>query len=165
MSEKKWFAIYTRSRNEKKVAERLEENSIEVYLPLLHTLKQWSDRKKKITIPLFKGYVFVHIDSREYIKVLHTEGVVRFVTIGNELIPIPENQIMAIKYFLQESDQVEGEKIFNKGDRVVITHGALMGIRGDIMDFSGKHKVRIKIEVINQYIDVSIPASLLTRIQ
>jgi len=69
-----WFAAYTRSRNEKKVAGELEEQHIEYYLPLIKTIRQWSDRKKKVEVPLINSYIFVRIIEKEYLKVLQTTG-------------------------------------------------------------------------------------------
>ncbi|NBC84356.1 MAG: UpxY family transcription antiterminator [Bacteroidetes bacterium] len=164
MPEKKWYALYTKSRNEKKVAERLREKGITVYLPLQQTLKQWSDRRKKVWEPLFKSYLFVYTEAVEHYRVLQTDGVVCFITIGGELISIPENQIMAIKHFLQETKPTESLTHFSIGDRVCVVQGSMYGVEGEIIDFSGKHKVRIQIEGINQVIDLSIPASMLTRV-
>ncbi len=103
---KKWYAIYTKSRNEKKLATNLKARGIEVYLPLLKTLKQWSDRKKWVEIPLFRSYLFVHILDKEYLDVLQTDGVVRFITFRKERIPIPESQILAVKSYLEEDNPV-----------------------------------------------------------
>jgi len=72
-----WYAVYVRSRYEKKVNRDFIDKRIECFLPLLETWRQWSDRKKKVSEPLFRGYVFVRIDMKsEHIKVLDTEGVV-----------------------------------------------------------------------------------------
>ena len=72
-----WYAVYVRSRHEKKVHQLFQEQGLTSFLPLLETWKQWSDRKKKVSDPLFRGYVFVNIDLfKDRIKVLDTEGVV-----------------------------------------------------------------------------------------
>ncbi|MCK5034403.1 MAG: UpxY family transcription antiterminator, partial [Candidatus Sabulitectum sp.] len=75
---KSWYAIYTKARNEKKVASLFLRDGIEHYLPLIKRIKFWSDRKKQVEEPLFSSYVFVHIKEQEHLKVLKTTGVVRF---------------------------------------------------------------------------------------
>ena len=75
-----WYAIYTKSRSEKKVATRLQEMGISVYCPTQTVLRQWSDRKKKVTEPVFRSYVFVQFkDEAERLAILQTYGVVAFV--------------------------------------------------------------------------------------
>ncbi|HDO06779.1 MAG TPA: hypothetical protein ENG85_03760, partial [Bacteroidetes bacterium] len=73
-AEKVWYALYVRSRTEKKVAVELEGADIDFYLPLEKRLRQWSDRKKWVEEPLFRSYIFVHITQKEYYKVLQTRG-------------------------------------------------------------------------------------------
>ena len=105
-SDLRWYAIYTKSRNEKKVALNLQEKGIEVYLPLLKTLKQWSDRKKWVEEPLFRSYLFVRILDKNYLEVLQTDGVVRFITFRQERIPVPDQQIEAVKAYMNEDNRL-----------------------------------------------------------
>ena len=94
-----WFAIYVKSRHEKCVHAELQQKGIESSLPLMNVTRQWSDRRKKVEVPLFRGYVFVRIDiSKEKFDVLQTDGVVKFVTFNNVTVPIPEDQM----YWLQQ---------------------------------------------------------------
>ena len=160
---KKWYAIYTKSRNEKKVSGYLREKGVIEYLPLQKTLKQWSDRKKYVTEPLFKSYLFVHIDEKEYHNVLQTTGVVCFVTIGKERIPIPENQINAIKYYLQEETNFQNNACNDiaPGQEVEVQQGSMCGLRGIVTSANGMHKVKIKIEAINHCITLTIPKNLI----
>src|SRR5690242_8611088 len=79
ISGRSWHAIYVKSRTEKKVMLRLEDKGIKAYVPIVKTIRQWSDRKKKVGLPLLNGYVFVFIEPRENEKVLQTPGVVNFV--------------------------------------------------------------------------------------
>lgn len=160
----KWYAIYTRSRNEKKVANSLEEKGIQVYLPLLTTIKQWSDRKKKVEIPLFNSYLFVRIDNQNYINVLQTYGVVKFVTFRGERVAIPETQIMAVKAFLEEDDpMLTIEPEFIKGERVEVIRGQLRGLTGMLVEFKGKQRVMVEIEGIGHKIVLNLARSLLEK--
>ena len=105
----KWYAVYVRSRHEKKVHQMLLERELTSFLPLLETWKQWSDRKKKVSDPLFRGYVFVNIDMRkDHINVLDTEGVVKFIGIGRKPSVIGERDIEWLKKLVREPDAVNG---------------------------------------------------------
>ena len=95
--DKSWFAIYVKSRTEKKVSAELDKLGIDHYLPLLKVLKQWSDRKKWVIEPLFKSYIFVYIDTAQYYDVLKAINVVRYITFEGKAVAIPPQQIEAIK--------------------------------------------------------------------
>lgn len=161
-AQKTWYAIYTKSRNEKKVNARLAEAGIETFLPLLKILKQWSDRKKWVEEPLFRSYLFVRISQDEYYKVLSIIGVVKYITFEGKAVPVPNQQILAIKQFLNnEEDQMISTESFKIGDQVEIFRGALKGLLGNLVDLQGKQKVRIEIESIGQSIVLTIPKSYL----
>ncbi len=104
MNNKHWYALYTKSRNEKKVHQLLEEAGIESYLPLIKTLKQWSDRKKWVEEPLFKSYIFVQVQANQYYHVLNIPGIVRYITFEGKAVIVPEKQILAIKQFLNNEE-------------------------------------------------------------
>lgn len=157
---KTWYAIYTKPRNEKKACSELVKKGIEVYLPLLETLKQWSDRKKKVEEPLFKSYLFVHISKDDYYEVLNTPGIVRYITFEGKAVPIPDIQIRAIEYFLDSNSEPDAEEITIKpGEPVEIIKGSLTGLVGTLVERSGKHKVRIEIDALGQSILLSISKS------
>ncbi len=156
----KWFAVYTNPRAEKKVNTEFVSKGIESYLPLQRTLKLWSDRKKWVEEPLFKSYIFVHIPENQYFDVLSTPGVVRYVTFEGKAVPIPEKQIEAIRYFLSSEDApVEWTDQFSPGQSVEVMKGPLRGLRGELIEISGKHRVRVEVEAIGQSLLVTIPLS------
>ena len=113
LSERQWHALYVRSRSEKKVLSQLQEMGIEAYLPLVTKIKQWSDRRKKIEEPLFKSYVFVYSNAKEYLPILNVYGVMRFVTFEREAVVVPDNQIVAIKRFVEDYEHGEEFKMQN----------------------------------------------------
>jgi len=163
--QKQWFAIYTRSRNEKKVYDRLVETGIEAFLPLLKVMKQWSDRKKWVEEPLFRSYIFVRITPKEYYQVLNVIGVVRYVTFEGKAVAVPPQQILAIRQFLNNEEDIrESGEEFEIGDRVEIFRGSLKGLSGDLIDIHGKQKVKVEIESIGQSIILTIPKSYLRTI-
>ena len=158
--DKKWYAIYTKPRWEKKVAAWLDEKGIENYLPLVKTLKIWSDRKKWVQEPLFKSYLFVHVDMKEYIPALQTPGAVKYVSFENKAVSIPPLQIEAVKTFIESGEDfltdIPDIKI---GDRVLIVRGSLMGLQGTLVEYKQKHRVRIMIDGIQQSLHLNIPLS------
>ncbi len=160
--EKKWYAIYTKSRTEKKVASDLEASGIEIYLPLLKILRQWSDRKKWVEVPLFSCYLFVHISERDYPEVLKTNGVVRFITFRNKRIPIPDQQIEAVRAYLDEDDPVKlNETNFQPGDFVEVIRGQMLGLTGTLVQVKGKQRVLVEIAGIGQKLIINISKSVL----
>lgn len=157
-----WYAVYTNPRAEKKVLEQLEKQHIKAYLPLQKSLKQWSDRKKWVDEPLFKSYLFVYVSEREYLQVLRTYGVVRFITFERKAVPVPAEQIKWIRMLLSEQFELFIiEQHFDPGDMVEVTSGPMKGMMGDLIDFQGEHRVRVHFELIGQSVLVNIPAAFL----
>ncbi len=161
-----WYAIYTRSRNEKMVNQLLLDFGIETYFPLIKVLKQWSDRKKWVEEPLFRSYIFVYISRKQYHDVLNTQGVVRYIMFEGKAVVVPPNQILAIRQFInKEEDQEQLFEHFQKGDQVEIFRGSLKGLTGHLVEVQGKQKVRIGIESIGQSIILTVPRSYLKIVQ
>lgn len=156
-----WHALYVRSRSEKKVQAQLEEMGIEAYLPLVTTVRQWSDRRKKIEEPLFKSYVFVRSNAKEYLPILNVYGVMRFVTFEREAVVVPDNQILAIKKFVEEYERGEEYKIKNDedlkvGQKVRIITGSMKGLVGRVQTIHNKRHLLVYIEAVGQYLPVQI---------
>ncbi|MHA8088161.1 UpxY family transcription antiterminator [Aquirufa sp. Wall-65K1] len=143
-----WYALYTKSRVEKKVALRLKEKGITCYCPLTKKRKQWSDRKKWVEEPLFKSYVFVDIDlALQSSVVRQINGVVNFVYWLQKPAVVQDSEIKAIQNFLSEHSDVEAiGKLVNIGDFVTLDTGALAGQKAEVVGFKNKHEVRLRID-------------------
>lgn len=153
-----WYAAYTKPRNEKKVYARLLEKGIETFLPLQKKLKQWSDRKKMVEEPLFRSYIFVCIEVKDYYNVLNTPGVVRYVTFGGKAAPIPERQIDQVKQLLVQDVEIELlDEAIEPGTSVEIKFGSLKGIIGELVEHLGKKKVVVKIDHVSHSLLVTLP--------
>lgn len=164
---KKWFAIYVKSRNEKKVSKTLNDIGIESFLPLITKIKQWSDRRKKVEEPLFNSYLFVNIPLSDYYKVLNVNGVVKFICFEKKPVEVPENQIEAIKKYICDTDihDVDYESInFKEGELVRIKSGQMKDLTGRFVEIKGKHRIMIEIEVVGQYLPINIARSNVERI-
>jgi transcription antitermination factor NusG len=136
---KKWFAVYTRPKWERKVAQSLSTKNVENYCPLNAVEKQWSDRKKIIMQPLFTSYVFVHAADVEHAVIKQSDGVVNFVYWLGKPAEIREDEIRMIKQFLNEYKNVSVEKInVNVQDKIRITNGPLSGLEGNVVELRSR---------------------------
>jgi transcription antitermination factor NusG len=146
VSPRQWLVAYTQPRAEKRVYDRLLEAGIETYLPLYTTIRQWSDRKKKVEVPLFNSYIFVRVLESERLNVLQVPGLVRFVYYLQKPAVVRDKEIEAIKKFLNKT---EGLKIkVTKGEFVEISSGPMEGINGRVLRV-GKEKIILQIEQLN----------------
>ncbi len=161
---KNWYAVYTKSRTEKKVLSELEFLGVDAYLPLTKKLRQWSDRKKWVEVPLIPGYVFVCITRKEYDKVLQIQGVVTYVRFEGQAAIIPNNQIDIIKRMLLETD-LNIEVIQKKpavGECIEVISGPLIGLKGKLLLYQGKKRVIVEITQLNLSLVVDLPLSIIT---
>jgi transcription antitermination factor NusG len=142
---KNWYAVYTRPRWEKKVAEQLTRKNVENYCPLNRVLRKWSDRKKVVQEPLFTTYVFVKASEAEMATLRQTDGVVNLVYWLNKPAVIPEKEIEAIRVFLQEHSNVTLQKTsININDRIRIIGGPLVAHEGHILAVK-KRSVKVSL--------------------
>src|SRR5690606_4813305 len=130
----KWYAIYTRSRAEKKLNELLTKKGIECFLPLRKTLKQYSDRKKWVEEPLLRSYLLVRVTEKDYFEVLNTAGAVRYVCFEGKAAPIPDSHIIALQNLvLNRPKDLEVEmRELSPGEMMEVTDGPLKGVVGEI---------------------------------
>lgn len=162
MSELKWYVLYTTSRAEKKVAQRLKEKGLEVYLPIVEELRQWSDRKKKVQKALFNGYLFVKTSRTNLWEALQVPGAVKFVHFAGEHATVREEEILTIQRILETGVAVETESgEIEKGQRVSIIGGALEGMEGECINKGNKDYFIIRIPGIAQHMLVNIPRKFL----
>jgi len=156
-----WYALYTRSRFEKKLLCELAARDVEVFLPMREVISRWKDRKKKIWVPLFPGYIFVnHVDTPENrYRVLNIPGAVRFVDACGRANPVPEEQIMAIRRFLEASLSIDPYPYIKIGTQVEVIAGPLNGVKGMLIKKRGKFRFVLQVDMIKQAISVEIDAS------
>lgn len=156
-----WYALYTRSRFEKKMLAELNDRSVEVFLPMREIISRWKDRKKRIWIPLFSGYIFInHVDTPENrFRILNIPGAVRFVGLEGRAQSIPEEQIQSVRRFLEASITVDPYPYIQVGCRVEIIAGPLMGIKGILVEKRGRFRFVLQVDLIRQAVSVEIDAS------
>lgn len=149
-----WLALYTRPKNEKKVTDQLTKLGIEVYCPLVTQVKQWSDRKKKVQVPLISSYVFVNVEENERNSVFEVHGVVRYLfwlgkpaTIRNEEIEALKNSLKGIM------SSVEVASV-HPGDTINIASGPFQGKEGIVSEV-GKNQIRLVLKELGVLITLT----------
>ena len=161
---KVWRALYVASRQEKKVAELLIKKGIEAYVPLVKTMRQWSDRKKMVEFPLLNGYVFAHISPLEQERTVQTKGVVNFVRAEGKIATVRDYEIEQLKQLIELGYQMEVNGVkrnFKEGDRIRIASGALKNIEGFVIENKEGRFIEVVLESIGQSIKVKLPEEIL----
>ncbi len=164
MDNRKWHAIYVSSRSEKKIGETLISKNVDAYVPVTKTMRQWSDRKKMVELPLLNGYVFVNIVPQEQDKVLQTKGVVNFVRSEGKIAAIREEEINRLKQLVELGYHLEASGItrtYKEGDKIKINSGALKGIEGYVVESRENRQIEVLLESIGQCIRVRLPKEIL----
>lgn len=162
---RKWLAVYTRPRWEKKVNQLLTEKGLESYCPLNKVRRKWSDRIKIVEEPLFKSYVFVKVDNDDRTAVRMTNGAINFVYWNGKPGVIKEKEIIAIKRFLNEYENVEAIPADLKvNQRVRVTNGTLMDQEGKVLDVRRKI-ARVAIDSLGYILVAYIDRTKLTSAQ
>lgn len=161
-----WYAVYTSPRTEKKVRERLEAANIENYLPLKTEFRVWSDRKKKISVPLIPGYVFVRIGEKDFLTVLNIPGIVAFLKEGGKAVPIPDKQLKDLKLVENNYEgpiEISVEEIA-KGSWVKVVRGRLSGLEGELLEFQGAYRVILRLNYLGCAL-LTIPMSCIEKVK
>lgn len=164
--EQKWYALKTKPRAEKKLNERLLEANIETYLPITKVWKQWSDRRKQIEEPLFKGYIFVKIKPSNFISALQQDGAVHFVKFGGNAASLDDEQIELIRKIVTNQMRFEVTDLkLEPGDKVEIIDGPLKGYKGEMLRDKSKNTIIIHIVQLERTLSVDVPKAYLKRLE
>jgi transcription antitermination factor NusG len=153
-----WYAVFSRSRQERIVATALANTGVTTFLPLVREMHTWSDRRKIVDVPLFPGYVFVQIPNSGEAKshVLKTSGVVQFVGNRKDAIPIHDKEIRDVRAVLEGKLRCSPYPFLELGQRVRIRGGSLDGVEGILVGRPSSSKLVISIELIQRALAVSV---------
>jgi transcription antitermination factor NusG len=154
----RWYAAYTLPRHEKLVTHQLEQKAVEAYLPLYEAVHRWKDRKARIQMPLFPGYVFVQIPISERLKVLEIASVLRIVSFQGHAAALPEGEIEALKTALLHS-KAEPYPYLAVGKRVRVNAGPLQGLEGVIIRRKGTWRIVVTVDSIMRSMALEIDSS------
>ncbi len=144
-----WYALYTKSRAEKKVHEQLTAMGIHAYLPLRREKRQWSDRQKWVEVPAISSYIFVNLSPSSFQKVFEARGVVAYVSNKGKAVAIPDHEIEAMRRTIENklAFSIETSRL-KKGQMITLTSGPLKGIKGEIIEVQGTKKLYLRISHI-----------------
>ena len=155
--DKNWYVIYVRSKHEKKVNQLLLDKGIESSLPLITKLRQWSDRKKKVEVPLFRGYIFVHLEyNLDKLKVLQTASVVKFIGFNGNPSIVPDKQMFWIKTMINEFSTIRSEEAIPFGKKIKVVLGPLKGLEGIVFKSVNKFRIVFFVESLMQGVSIEI---------
>jgi len=161
-TEKCWFVLKTKTSNEKKTTKQLSEDGHTVFLPIIETVRQWSDRKKKVSSPLIPSVVFVNCHKKELNRFYEYTGVVSILKYLNEPAIVKEfeiqNLIILEKEFNGIETHVSNEK-FEIGKLVQVVQGPFKNLIGESIKHNGKHRLMVKLDMLNAEYIVNIPRS------
>jgi transcription termination/antitermination protein NusG len=153
-----WYALHTRPRHEKAVVQRLTDRGVETFLPIITEVHRWSDRKKKIEMPLFGCYVFARFvpNRADRLRILRVDGVLGLVGSQSEGTAIPDDQIDAVRTLVDGALSWSPYPFLKIGQRVRIRGGALEGMEGILVSRNGKHTLVISVDAIQRSLAVHV---------
>jgi transcription antitermination factor NusG len=152
----RWYAVYTSSRHEKRVAQLLNARDVSCYLPLYSTVRQWQDRRKKVELPLFPGYVFVQIALRSRLQVLTIPGVVQIVSFDGQPSPVSDAEMDALRSGLAKGAQFRPHPYLKVGNRVRVRRGPLEGIQGILLRRKDSFRLVLSVDLIMRSVSVEV---------
>lgn len=146
-----WHIIYIRPGFERKVAAKLIEKDIEFFLPTRIEIRQWHDRKKKIEVPVFPGYVFVRVDEKDMLQVYNVSGFIRFLMTGNVFDSVSDQQMNAMKRLFSSNYEIAQSEL-REGVPVRIIDGPLIGLHGVLEGDQIDRRAVVSVEILNKHI-------------
>jgi transcription antitermination factor NusG len=153
-----WYAASTRANHEKRVSDQLSARSIEHFVPLYGSIRRWKDRRVNLQLPLFPGYVFVHLALRDRLRVLQIPSVAKFVSFNGNPAALPETEIEALKAALERGIEAAPHPYVKVGRRVRIKSGPLEGLEGIVIRKKNDMRFVISLDTIQRSIRIEIDA-------
>lgn len=163
--EKKWLVFYTKSRHEEKVRDRLSKTGYEVFLPMQQVIRKWSDRKKKVWLPLFNSYLFVYENESAIPAIVQTPGVAWNVRHNNKPAQLHTREFETINLFLTTGLFIETLTLtdLKVGEYVEVAEGPLKGITGQLVQTPEGDKFGVTLSVLASSMVVKLDSRLIKR--
>jgi len=146
----RWYAVYTRANHEKRVADQFACRSVEHFLPQYESVRRWKDRRVRLQLPLFPGYLFVHLAEQERLRVLQVPGVVRLVGFHGAPTPMPEEDLERIQQFLGQGWRAEPHPYLQTGRRARVVRGPLAGMEGIVLRRKNRSRLVLSFDLIHR---------------
>ena len=156
--ELRWYVAYTSANHEKRVALQLAQRSVEHFLPLYQSVRRWKDRRTKLQLPLFPGYVFVRLSLRDRLKVLEVPGVAWLVSFNSKPAVLPDSEIEALRTSLSVQLRAQPHPFLTVGRRVRIKRGPLVGVEGILVRKKNALRMVLSINLIMRSASVEVEA-------
>jgi transcription termination/antitermination protein NusG len=163
-SDTRWYAVYTNPRHEKRVEQQGCQRGFECFLPVYKSVRRWKDRRKELELPLFPGYVFVHLALKDRLRILQLPGVIEFVSCGARPAALPESEIEALRNGLHYAC-AHPYSYLRLGRRVRVHSGPVAGLEGILIRKKNKWRVVVSIELIHRSIAVEVDEDAIEPIQ
>jgi transcription antitermination factor NusG len=157
-----WFALRVRSQRENYVADQLGARGYELFLPLYACRKRWSDRIKKVELPLFPGYLFCRFDPYDRLPILKTPWLLQIVGFNHIPTPVDDEEISAVRTLVASDATAQPWPFIGVGEKVRIESGPLRGVVGVLTQFKGNHKFVVSITLLQRSVAVEIDSALVT---
>jgi len=154
-----WYAVHTRARHEKRVAERLATRSVEFFLPLYRSPHRWNDRTRAVEQPLLPGYLFVRIALQDRLLALEVPGVVRLLSFQGHPVPLPDEEVQQIRFAVHANLRMDPHPYLKVGSRVRVTRGPLEGTEGYVLRNKSEFRVVISLDMLMRSIAVEMDGS------
>ena len=155
-AEPHWYVAYTSANHEKRVAQQLLQRTVENFLPLYDTVRRWKDRRVRLRMPLFPGYVFVRLPLHDRLRVLEVPGVVRLVGFNGLPVALPDEEIETLRAGLSQRQRVRPHPFLTVGRRVRIRSGPFLGLEGVLLRRKSNLRVVLSISLIQRSISVEV---------
>ncbi len=155
--DKNWYALYTKPRHEFKAVQELRNQTIENFLPTVIKTRKWSDRVKKIEMPLFNGYIFIYADEKERLCAVQQSSIVKVVSFSGKPAIIPEWQIENIRKILAQKPDVFVLDGIEPGTQIKIAEGPFAGVTGVVKSVSNEQWLFVAIDLLNRTVQVKLP--------
>jgi transcription antitermination factor NusG len=159
-----WFALQVRTRQEASVAQQLNGQGYERFLPLYKLRKRWSDRIKEVNAPLFPGYLFCRFNPQDRLPILKTPGVIQIVGFNNGPTAVDEGEIRSIQTLVTAGVPHQPWPFLAAGDRVRIESGPLLGLEGILVDVKRSHRLVLSVTLLQRSVAVEIDSALIAAV-
>lgn len=151
-----WYALTVRPQHERTVELALAARGLTAYLPVFETVRKWSDRFKKLVVPLFPGYIFCRFDTSSRVQVLKTPGVISIVSTGQTPTPVPDAQVEAVQKMLASGSPVKACAYLREGERVRIEQGPMAGVEGILLEVRDACRLVVAIDLFQRSVAVQV---------
>lgn len=159
----KWFVLFTKPKHERVVNENLKKRGISTFLPEHYVMRQWSDRKRKLLMPLFPGYLFVKAHAVDY-SIAKVSGVIRYLFFHGKPATVTEREISLIQRLLEHEPTETNDDYTIPGQRVKVVQGPFEGETGIFVRKEGQTRLYIELESLSKFVSVSLPAQYIVKI-